>query len=71
MSLPAAKTRMSVSMKSGLEGRNNSEAHADHVHIYLVSMKSGLDGRNNIEEIRLLRATVSCLNEVRPRWPEQ
>ena len=58
-------------MKSGLVGRYNI------VNIPLegtdgeVSMKSGLEGRNNegqgIRDCQL----VYCLNEVRPRRPEQ
>ena len=37
-----------VSMKSGLEGRNNFMARLDYVEELLVSMKSGLEGRNNL-----------------------
>ena len=37
-----------VSMKSGLEGRNNIHASASMVKwFWVVSMKSGLEGRNN------------------------
>ena len=37
-----------VSMKSGLEGRNNDRARKAREHAGLeVSMKSGLEGRNN------------------------
>ena len=37
-----------VSMKSGLEGRNNRAVSCTHVDVSLmVSMKSGLEGRNN------------------------
>ena len=37
-----------VSMKSGLEGRNNPDNLDDDLSIQdLVSMKSGLEGRNN------------------------
>ena len=40
-----------VSMKSGLEGRNNLVGWAeDHGYYPEVSMKSGLEGRNNVEE---------------------
>ena len=38
----------SVSMKSGLEGRNNATVHDSVLlEIRKVSMKSGLEGRNN------------------------
>ena len=36
-----------VSMKSGLEGRNNAEARDLPDLDLQVSMKSGLEGRNN------------------------
>ena len=39
---------LKVSMKSGLEGRNNgAEARPVCVALVAVSMKSGLEGRNN------------------------
>ena len=39
----------SVSMKSGLEGRNNSPpGHPARRSLGSVSMKSGLEGRNNL-----------------------
>ena len=38
---------MSVSMKSGLEGRNNIEKTTLRAWYKKVSMKSGLEGRNN------------------------
>ena len=58
-------------MKSGLEGRNNFQRVLDHILEQLVSMKSGLEGRNN--ELINVATSVSnhCLNEVRPRRPEQ
>ena len=34
-------------------------------------MKSGLEGRNNPEGCASYRGPTSCLNEVRPRRPEQ
>ena len=34
-------------------------------------MKSGLEGRNNLALIAVACVAVSCLNEVRPRKPEQ
>ena len=34
-------------------------------------MKSGLDGRNNLKFVGPSLPTRTCLNEVRPRWPEQ
>ena len=37
----------------------------------MVSMKSGLEGRNNISRERNSSWPRSCLNEVRPRRPEQ
>ena len=38
-----------VSMKSGLEGRNNGEQVLPRRHrLRRVSMKSGLEGRNNL-----------------------
>ena len=36
-----------VSMKSGLEGRNNAAVRGRYRPRGLVSMKSGLEGRNN------------------------
>ena len=39
-------------MKSGLEGRNNESAIADHITANEVSMKSGLEGRNNLQNVR-------------------
>ena len=38
-----------VSMKSGLEGRNNCVWASTPKPAYWVSMKSGLEGRNNVE----------------------
>ena len=38
---------MMVSMKSGLDGRNNSGGRPNGKRLNEVSMKSGLDGRNN------------------------
>ena len=43
----ACKLYKAVSMKSGLEGRNNDERGQDPVAYLIVSMKSGLEGRNN------------------------
>ena len=42
-----------VSMKSGLDGRNNHPQEVDPSVTVRVSMKSGLDGRNNylMEEV--------------------
>ena len=37
----------------------------------IVSMKSGLEGRNNPDRAGFWRALSFCLNEVRPRRPEQ
>ena len=36
-----------------------------------VSMESGLDGRNNSRRTSSLIRAGTCLNGVRPRWPEQ
>ena len=61
-----------VSMKSGLDGRNNlCGEHGEHTDEQRVSMKSGLDGRNNTARMRCGGSRKRCLNEVRPRWPEQ
>ena len=38
---------MAVSMKSGLEDRNNSQSQRSRAKALLVSMKSGLEDRNN------------------------
>ena len=37
----------------------------------VVSMKSGLEGRNNVPSATSTNARMGCLNEVRPRRPEQ
>ena len=39
--------RYGVSMKSGLEGRNNKRTRYRTHRSLIVSMKSGLEGRNN------------------------
>ena len=64
--------QLRVSMKSGLEGRNNPLRDA-HSHVDApVSMKSGLEGRNNEPEAtRRSHLVHPRLNEVRPRRPEQ
>ena len=36
-----------VSMKSGLEDRNNRGLEESYLPHWIVSMKSGLEGRNN------------------------
>ena len=60
-----------VSMKSGLEGRNNRfPAGPPPPPSTTVSTKSGLEGRNNRGKITK-RTGKGCLNEVRPRRPEQ
>ena len=58
-------------MKSGLEGRNNLNRGVGVALVFSVSMKSGLEGRNNSSSRRRQRCTRFCLNEVRPRRPEQ
>ena len=60
-----------VSMKSGLEGRNNGNVALTAEAQEGVSMKSGLEGRNNVARKTSLKATTQRLNEVRPRRPEQ
>ena len=62
-----------VSMKSGLEGRNNYHpAKSTDRHLPHVSMKSGLEGRNNALHLGNNRTeSITSLNEVRPRRPEQ
>ena len=61
-----------VSMKSGLEGRNNSGFGVMPLVLGdLVSMKSGLEGRNNARGGFCQSRQEQCLNEVRPRRPEQ
>ena len=60
-----------VSMKSGLEGRNNTMADNDEALEALVSMKSGLEGRNNGIRGGSMGFRGRSLNEVRPRRPEQ
>ena len=39
--------QINVSMKSGLEGRNNELPESCFLGLIIVSMKSGLEGRNN------------------------
>ena len=60
-----------VSMKSGLEGRNNRPRSSTGRHSSRVSMKSGLEGRNNESRQGHPRPLPPSLNEVRPRRPEQ
>ena len=61
-----------VSMKSGLEGRNNIHASASMVKwFWVVSMKSGLEGRNNRLPPNRGTRWLTRLNEVRPGRPEQ
>ena len=40
-----------VSMKSGLEDRNNMESQCDVVAEAIVSMNSGLEDRNNLSTL--------------------
>ena len=58
-------------MKSGLEGRNNPQDPRHPRGHHHVSMKSGLEGRNNWDVALLNVLIMHCLNEVRPRRPEQ
>ena len=59
-------------MKSGLEGRNNVvEVDGVFDAEFSVSMKSGLEGRNNSTPRPASLHGGYCLNEVRPRRPEQ
>ena len=62
---------MYVSMKSGLEGRNNERKDGCHPAGRHVSMKSGLEGRNNSFSEKGPSPARQRLNEVRPRRPEQ
>ena len=62
---------MLVSMKSGLEGRNNRQHPCRGPAGAVVSMKSGLEGRNNSETFAPTLKLGESLNEVRPRRPEQ
>ena len=43
----------------------------DQRDVLMVSMKSGLEGRNNFGTLSPHEPDVPCLNEVRPRRPEQ
>ena len=65
------KHGLNVSMKSGLEGRNNCCCRVLCVSPLGVSMKSGLEGRNNARHTERTTHQKDCLNEVRPRRPEQ
>ena len=70
--LGAEARQQVVSMKSGLEGRNNLFRDAGaHGPVCGVSMKSGLEGRNNRPLPRMHGRPTRRLNEVRPRRPEQ
>ena len=64
-------THLDVSMKSGLEGRNKCSARQRKVDRKIVSMKSGLEGRNKVHRGHVSENAAPCLNEVRPRRPEQ
>ena len=60
-----------VSMKSGLEGRNNHTSLSKTPKVTGVSMKSGLEGRNNFLSVMSHGMLSISLNEVRPGRPEQ
>ena len=60
-----------VSMKSGLEGRNNGCPQRWDLLSACVSMKSGLEGRNNASHGHGREPREASLNEVRPGRPEQ
>ena len=62
---------VTVSMKSGLEGRNNWRNRGNCDWRIPVSMKSGLEGRNNMSLPKWTSCAGIRLNEVRPRRPEQ
>ena len=69
---PPPAHRLIVSMESGLDGRNNVlEQYRNGHKLLLVSMESGLDGRNNLWTPQPAEPAKTCLNGVRPRWPEQ
>ena len=60
-----------VSMKSGLEDRNNPDGCTTSWRTPRVSMKSGLEDRNNARyQFDGVRLSIR-LNEVRPGRPEQ
>ena len=63
--------KRAVSMKSGLEGRNNLTGVLDDALTPDVSMKSGLEGRNNPSPRGRARRGPVGLNEVWSRRPEQ
>ena len=73
--MPVELTRLAlaeVSMKSGLEDRNNPGVWWARRVGGVVSMKSGLEDRNNVGEWPHHSPTTPlCLNEVRPGRPEQ
>ena len=69
--LARAVSQLSVSMESGLDGRNNYPSNSAHRYFSRVSMESGLDGRNNSTCHQTHKPTNQRLNGVRPRWPEQ
>ena len=70
VAVPAADAQ-EVSMKSGLEDRNN-RVHAETRNAgRCVSMKSGLEDRNNGTPRMLTPESRPGLNEVRPGRPEQ
>ena len=48
--------RKDVSMKSGLEGRNNATINEKLLKEVIVSMKSGLEGRNNPAIVAMVNA---------------
>ena len=63
---------MLVSMKSGLEDRNNRMRVTRVITCPEVSMKSGLEDRNNPDNKRQqFSKGYGGLNEVRPGRPEQ
>ena len=51
-----------VSMKSGLEGRNNFQHAYIPFLVRLVSMKSGLEGRNNFPK-NLSHSKIAALSQ--------
>ena len=60
-SISDIETNIRVSMKSGLEGRNNMQVDTHIPEEPTVSMKSGLEGRNNCGSSLIL--AITCLSQ--------
>ena len=55
----SGRQAMPVSIKSGLEGRNNAPSRQNWKISGRVSMKSGLEGRNNLDESHRVKSCSS------------